>query len=554
MIATSVPLLSKLKPTGGTFYTLSPTLNDFNTIFSGSSVKLVPSKFALLKLPTWKNAQGQRMFKESSAFGAPTVTDPNILVPKYIQNYLEVMNNYGYGNRKDSTLFNSSEIAFWKMLRDSGAIEFEEDITYTQDGKVLTRFLEKSESADYDPVVKYIGDINLLNHISREGQSYTEIYLHVPTDSGKIDRISFTQNKLRWDLPQFPFGGGSEFAEGLEAHSATGNVKAIYDTADRKFMVGEAVDNNVIYWDDIESNITDSYKKGDYEFNAIAVYYDIWNEKDKTSIARNLYGIFFIDDYEQGTGGSYDIPAFKKVQPSDEAAGNSYGFRINLKFSNASNQVSSEITINDYNTISMELYMEALQLLTKTNWDVTKLLTQNVQLNDRLLKLESSFSQFTSLEQTTKELKEIREILRTLDVGNGMFAPQTIFASTTPVNGVYVEGSVWWDIAKYRIYQYRNGQWQYKTNYDIGENGNGGNPPTGVVNWEDVQNRPEIVKDESVTQYETATSLNAKFPHAVMGTQVYSESHEVKYLKLSPTKWWKYSEYVDTLLEVTQDV
>ncbi|AFF28012.1 gp14 [Sphingomonas phage PAU] len=465
LVATSVPLLNGLKDSGGTFYTLSPTLNDFNTIFSGSNIKLVPSKFALLKLPKWQNTSGQTIFKDPAAFGGPTVTDPNILVPKLIQDYLEVFNNYSYTNRLDTTLFNASEIGFWKMLKDVGAMQFEDDGTYTQDNRVYTRFIEKQESPDYDPVVKYIGDINLLNHISKDGQSYTEIYLHVPTESGKIDRISFTQNDVKWRLPEFPENGGGDLAPGLDAHDGTGNVKAIYDTSDKKYKVSEALDNSVIYWDDIENNATDSYKKGNYEFNAIAVYYDIWNENDKTTIARNLYGIFFIDKFVPASGGSYELKEFQKVQPSQDAAGNSYGFRINLKFSNASNQVSSEITINDYNTISMELYMKALELMTEANWNQQKLLQTNALLIQKINQLESSYGEFIPLDETTKELQQLRNILRQLDTNNQVFAPQQIFSDIPPTNGIFIEGSVYWDKTAKKIYQYRNNNWVFQTDF-----------------------------------------------------------------------------------------
>lgn len=465
LVASSVPLLSRLKESGGTFYTLSPTLNDFNTIFSGSNIKLVPSKFACLKLPKWQNTTGQRIFKDPALFGAPAVTDPNILVPKYIQDYLEVFNQYSFNNRKDTTLYNASEIGFWKMLRDAGALQLNEDSTYTHNGKVLTRFIEKPEASDYDPVVKYIGDINLLNHVSQDGQSYTEIYMHVPTDSGKIDRISFTQDDLTWNLPQFPDGGGSENAPGLDAYATTGNVKAIYDTGDRKYNVAEAIQNSIIDWDDIEGNLTDSYKKGDYDFNAIAVFYDIWNDKDQTTTARNLYGIFFIDKFIPSTGGSYELGKFQKVQPSPTAAGNSYGFRINLKFSNASNQVSSEITINDYNTISMELYMEALRKLTETNWNYQKSVTLLTSMSQRLAAVESAYGEFIPLEQTTLQLTQIREILRNMDVNNRILAPQTIFGDAPPERGVYTEMSTYWDRLNKKIYQYRNAVWVFQTDY-----------------------------------------------------------------------------------------
>lgn len=389
-VISSAPILSKLKVSGGTFYTLSSTVNDFSYLFSDSNIRIAPSKFVAMKLPSWKNTTGQRLFREPSDVGSPTITDPNEVLPKVIQNYTENLIQYSESLRTDNDLSNYAESAWWKTLKMLGGIGFENTSeTIIEDGKTKTYYTETEESENYESIIKFVGDVNLLNHVKSKGNEYIEMFVNIPTNQGKMEGIKFKQNNIIHPVSLLPEGGGSDFTSGLEEQYNNGefNSKAIYDNGvTNQYSVGTQIDDLGVDFEDILNDQT-RHKKGDFEFNAIALYYDIFDKNDETTKRTNLYGILFVEDFNNLTAGIGEIPMFKKYQPSESSSGNGFSFRMNLKFSDASNQSTSEISINSFSTVSMELYLDALQRLTKMTDKVENILdivTKVKQENDRL--------------------------------------------------------------------------------------------------------------------------------------------------------------------------
>lgn len=130
-----------------------------------------------------------------------------------------------------------------------------------------------------------------------------------------------------------------------------------------------------------------------FEFNAVLVYYDIVSQSNPADRATNLYGVLFLDDVQQSTGGAF-IPRFTKYKPNRDTNinGNSYGFRINLRLDTNVEDASVQASINDYNTFSMQLFSEALtelknasDLLLTQIADVSLLQSQIDELRDLML-------------------------------------------------------------------------------------------------------------------------------------------------------------------------
>ena len=71
-----------------------------------------------------------------------------------------------------------------------------------------------------------------------------------------------------------------------------------------------------------------------FEFNAVLVYYDVYDPNNPTDSETNLYGILFLNDPEPVSTNAAKLPSFKKFKPDPitKLNGNSYGFKINLKF------------------------------------------------------------------------------------------------------------------------------------------------------------------------------------------------------------------------------
>jgi len=105
-----------------------------------------------------------------------------------------------------------------------------------------------------------------------------------------------------------------------------------------------------------------------FEFNAVLIYYELFDPLDPANAVRNLFGVLFLDNVDPKSGGGGEIPRLKKWKPNPITGdnGNAYSLKINLKFDVNAEDVSSEVTINDYNTFSLDLYVDALNELKET--------------------------------------------------------------------------------------------------------------------------------------------------------------------------------------------
>ena len=89
-----------------------------------------------------------------------------------------------------------------------------------------------------------------------------------------------------------------------------------------------------------------------FEFNAVLVYYDMVDLSDSTKTTTNLYGLLLLDNITPTTDGGY-IQRYPKYKPNLVTGqnGNSYGFKINLRFDASPGSAGIDTIINDYNTI-----------------------------------------------------------------------------------------------------------------------------------------------------------------------------------------------------------
>lgn len=388
--ATSAPLLGEIRETGSTFYTISTALNDIDKTQMNSNIMMAPSRFVCLNLPDWANHQTyQHFFIEPNSIGTPIQTDANVIVPKLIQNYIE--NGIAVTNteRLDDSLQTIAESMFWKLMKKTGAFRVHEaSSNYIKNGTEYKIWEEQEqitqqEENRYKSLVVYASDINVINHIQKSGQSYTEVYMHVPTDATKSKPVKLIQNKIELTNT---FIGGPEKTVGLEDHS--NNTHAIYDNDLNQYTFNPE-DLTGIWWDDIDANKIEKIVNADFEFNVVLVYYDIWY-KDKPSTKKtNLYGILFLNRFSNENGyGTQRIETANKNTPNRINTGNGYAIRLNIKTTSNQSQVTSEVSINDYNSVSMELYMTALKRLNEVT-DLYDTAIKNLNsINTRLEKIE----------------------------------------------------------------------------------------------------------------------------------------------------------------------
>lgn len=92
----------------------------------------------------------------------------------------------------------------------------------------------------------------------------------------------------------------------------------------------------------IEDAINDNF-----DFNAILIYYSVYNKNLDTLLSRNLLGVLFLDSPAGNTSGfpanEITIPSITKMQSNSSGFGTSYSFRLNIKTDNMFDDTTSVI-------------------------------------------------------------------------------------------------------------------------------------------------------------------------------------------------------------------
>lgn len=149
-----------------------------------------------------------------------------------------------------------------------------------------------------------------------------------------------------------------------------------------------------------------------FEFNAVLVYYDVYDPNDAADYATNLYGILFLENVEQ-ISTEYGIPRFEKFKPNvvTKLNGNSYGFKLNIKFDTSIDNVGVEKSINDYNTFSMELFVDTMNVLQSAATILTDQVAEIAALKDKILELESLIINQTQAAELDLRMTDLEDTL-----------------------------------------------------------------------------------------------------------------------------------------------
>jgi hypothetical protein len=126
----------------------------------------------------------------------------------------------------------------------------------------------------------------------------------------------------------------------------------------------------------------------DFNFNAILIYYSIYDKNNAAELACNLFGLLFLNgpsvDALANTGDSvsFDIPVFNKRKSngpgSDRTFGSGYSFKINVK--STSIYDNTDALINDETTTN-SLYTEDFNSVIYNLNKSVDLISKNTQLN-----------------------------------------------------------------------------------------------------------------------------------------------------------------------------
>ena len=128
-----------------------------------------------------------------------------------------------------------------------------------------------------------------------------------------------------------------------------------------------------------------------FDFNTVLVYYDVIDPVTKALKAKNLYGILFLNKI-QSNGLEFEIPRLTKYKPDplSKINGNSYAFKLNVKFDTSIEDVAVEPVknINANAGFSLDLFVDLMN-----------------RFQTIAIKQDDKFAQLTTLQQDWEKVK-----------------------------------------------------------------------------------------------------------------------------------------------------
>lgn len=489
------PFIKPLQVTGGTFYTFSSSAEDLGMTFSNSDTKFRFTKYVLLNIPNIATPAYQDNKIQFGAIDGALINglngDLNIDLAQSFQNYclnLEAM-LVSRAEYDRTAKQNVAEKVFWKWMKEVGAIRFT-PANSMQSTTNLTTDPRWTEEADvttgqvrYQKMVKYIGDIDIVNAVQNNVNAYTEIYIHIPTNDGHTPLVMFKTEAddnypqdftlihepvdplnneiifgrnyydtqpaglsinaffdqdtltepesyfwngatLAFDIPQNWYdpktGPNSFFTDVNFTDSTNDRIRKVYGLNSveytRSRLDGIKLDFDPINYKPVADNpristlqeYNSTVDAENFEFNAVLVYYDVFDPNNTSDFATNLYGILFLENVEQ-ISTEFGIPRFKKFRPNvvTKLNGNSYGFKINLKFDTSVDNAGVEKAINDFSSFSMELFVDSMNILQQASQVMNDQTTAFIGLANRVATLEDQIINLSTQSEINMRLDNI---------------------------------------------------------------------------------------------------------------------------------------------------
>lgn len=222
------PFIRPLQVQGGTFYAFSSAAEDLSFTFNNSVNKFKFSKFALLNIPDINsgdplgnslklNAPDSSFLDLASGAGNIITGNANIDFSQSFQSYcLNLETTILSSDDYDSSIKqNISERIFFKWMKELGGIRFQpasasQVVPNLDQNTVLTvnnlpvtqkRYVEGDPSggtgsfgltgSTYNRVVQYVGNLDIVNSVKNNNNTYSEVYVYIPTKDGNSPTVLF---------------------------------------------------------------------------------------------------------------------------------------------------------------------------------------------------------------------------------------------------------------------------------------------------------------------------------------------------------------------------
>ena len=399
-------------------YAFSSAARDLTRAYYNPDINFEYSKFALLELPvvsTPSNGENyiqfENLYQASGAQYIPNV-NANVNFAQTMQNYALNFENFILNDDDfDSTIFASdAEKVFFKWLHHLGAFEVK-NATSQQVVSGYSRAIENEDTTNtgnnYNRIVKYLGNIDVSNDKNYQGNTYNEIFVNVPSSVGYTPDILFKSSNYNttatsYDVDDFINGRAGQTHPDINLSmdaigDSIGNTGGMIDI-DPANAYNYGIEWNSSIYSKIASDpklnnfLEYSKRGGDFRFNAILVYYDIYSKSNIANRSTNLYGIILLDNFKDDptTSGWY-IPELTKYKPNDVTGlnGNAFALKLNVKFNSSLDNVGLESNINDYSTFSMDIFLDTTTALENAARLMVEANNRYASIVDRLSEVEN---------------------------------------------------------------------------------------------------------------------------------------------------------------------
>ena len=628
----TTPFIRPLQVQGGTFYSFSSSAEDLSFTFNNSINKFKFSKFALLNIPPIDNTDiygnTLKLDAPDSAFldyatGADQIItgNANVDFSQSFQSYclnLEstILSSTDYNSDIKQTV---AERVFFKWMKEIGGIRYQQ-ASSTQVSPLLNqtnitpvdglptnqiRWVEGDPAAGttgsygltgatYNRVVQYIGNLDIVNSVKNNNNTYSEVYVYVPTKDGNTPTVLF-KNNLDVNYPQ-DYAWTNNPADPLNDDYLQGRAYdelnpsgltnlAIFDDAVIGAPTASYIDTatagstgsgnwyvprataTTYFTDKLFYNPTswiltktysgatqtyvrsqldsvgidfdpDSYQQivsdpsistieefnstsasADFDFNCVLIYYDVYDPANPVDSATNLYGVLFLDDVQTAGSNIYSIPVLKKYKPNivTKLNGNSYGFKINLKFDVDIDQTGVEQAINDYSPFSLSMFMDSMNVLQDASSTLNNTASIYASLEQRV----------SSLENLTLTSNTIFNLNKRIDSLESAFAAnQAIFNNTQAIMGLINQN---YELTRALI----NGQTSVEISYNL----------------DLVKQGPGIIVDRSIPNQLIIANDNQDYNIGVEGGTVTLSTTSNNVIELRP--YGNYTKHVNNGIPIT---
>lgn len=412
----------KPRTQGGTFYTFSSAMEDIGINIAEQRNKISLSHYVLLNLPAFVQEEG------SSSIYPDGSNEGDYIFAENLQNYALNMetvlrNQATYNFSSNRTV---SERVFWKWLKHIGAIDFR------QDNDIPEYYRERVENENNRVAVGF-GRISASSQRSDDYSIYNETFVQIPSSYGKMP-IYFRPRKDE-NLTKRTYEATNEngIIENISESEldASGNISATgitataqYDSSDghtysisndmELLEVEFDMDNLKKIFDNPDLTIDDigmgTYGTNPrditgYSFNAVLIYYSIYDYATNKTLATNAYGILLLNSSDE----DHKIPVLTKTPSTPTMSGTSFSFRINVKTSSAyagditviDNSTEAYAMSTDFNSVIRNL-SEAIEVMKSNAATLRNIVSDNSNIKNLAM---SALDKVDDIEKTVTSIK-----------------------------------------------------------------------------------------------------------------------------------------------------